>query len=267
MQTKLSPAILSANLTTFLSSWFLLTIKYFSRKYQWLALLGSGEMTRMLHLRTVLLAQTGICSGILPMTLRSTPHQSLPSSISASMTSPQWPYVHFPTRSHESQTTSALSWRLELPLSRRRFITRKLIRNPAMPFDEPSNRHLVNTGLRLNRTTTAPTLDANYYGLQREAQPRAAQWHQSTRRAKLLLYFEASNTETCMRAPAVSTDCVISLSIADVRKTYKQVNIHKSEVYIHLGWSHLKLVFNHSTNFLLTSYSFGKSDIYFAWHK
>jgi hypothetical protein len=40
-------------------------------------------MKQMLSYRTVLLAQTGICSGILPMTLRSTPHQSLALSISA----------------------------------------------------------------------------------------------------------------------------------------------------------------------------------------
>ena len=47
----------------------------------------TGQMKQMLSYRTVLLAQTGICSGILPMALRSTPHQSLPSSISASKTS------------------------------------------------------------------------------------------------------------------------------------------------------------------------------------
>ena len=40
--------------------------------------------------------------------------------------------------------------------------------------------------------------------------------------------FEASNTEVCMRAPAVPDDCVITLSVADVRKTFKQVNIHKA---------------------------------------
>jgi hypothetical protein len=40
--------------------------------------------------------------------------------------------------------------------------------------------------------------------------------------------FEASNTETCMRAPAVLDDCVITLSAADVSKTFKQVNIHKA---------------------------------------
>ena len=33
--------------------------------------------------------------------------------------------------------------------------------------------------------------------------------------------FEASNTEACMRASAVPDDCVITLSVADVSKTFK----------------------------------------------
>ena len=40
--------------------------------------------------------------------------------------------------------------------------------------------------------------------------------------------FKASNTEACMRAPVVPDDCVIMLSMADVSKTFKQVNIHKA---------------------------------------
>ena len=40
--------------------------------------------------------------------------------------------------------------------------------------------------------------------------------------------FEANNTETCMRAPVVPEDCVITLSAADVSKTFQQVNIHKA---------------------------------------
>ena len=40
--------------------------------------------------------------------------------------------------------------------------------------------------------------------------------------------FEASNTEACTRAPAVLDDCVITLSVANVSKTFKQVNIHKA---------------------------------------
>ena len=34
--------------------------------------------------------------------------------------------------------------------------------------------------------------------------------------------FEANNTETCMRAPAVPDDCVITLSVADVSKTFNR---------------------------------------------
>ncbi|KAM9432956.1 uncharacterized protein ACWYII_016820 [Salvelinus alpinus] len=40
--------------------------------------------------------------------------------------------------------------------------------------------------------------------------------------------FEASNTEACMSASAVPGDCVITLSVADVSKTFKQVNMHKA---------------------------------------
>ena len=38
--------------------------------------------------------------------------------------------------------------------------------------------------------------------------------------------FEASNTEPCMRVPAVPDNYVITLSIVDVSKTFKQVNVH-----------------------------------------
>ena len=41
-------------------------------------------------------------------------------------------------------------------------------------------------------------------------------------------HFKASNTEPCVRAPAVPDDCVITLSVADVSKAFKQVNIHKA---------------------------------------
>jgi hypothetical protein len=40
--------------------------------------------------------------------------------------------------------------------------------------------------------------------------------------------FEASNTESCMRAPAVPDNCVITLAVANVSKTLKQVNINRA---------------------------------------
>jgi hypothetical protein len=97
-----------------------------------------------------------------------------------------------------------------------------LIRNPAMPSDKPSNRQSVHTGLRLNPTTPAPVL----VRLQREAQPRDDELNDELN--GFYVRFEASNTEASMRTPAVPGDCVNTLSVADVSKTFKQVNIHKA---------------------------------------
>ena len=36
--------------------------------------------------------------------------------------------------------------------------------------------------------------------------------------------FEASNTETCIRVSAIPDDCVITLSAADVSKTFNKVS-------------------------------------------
>jgi hypothetical protein len=40
--------------------------------------------------------------------------------------------------------------------------------------------------------------------------------------------FKASNTKACMRAQDVPDNCVITLFVVDVSKTFKQVNIHKA---------------------------------------
>jgi hypothetical protein len=40
--------------------------------------------------------------------------------------------------------------------------------------------------------------------------------------------FGSSNTEPCMRAPAVLDNCVITLSVADGSKTLTFLNIHKA---------------------------------------
>ena len=99
---------------------------------------------------------------------------------------------------------------------------------------------------------------ANYYGLQREKHRR--ELPSDARLSDELNYFyarfEASNTEACMRAPAVPDDCVIMLSTADVRKTIKQVNIHKQrgqmdyqDVYtehVRTNWQASTLIFSTS---------------------
>ena len=48
-----------------------------------------------------------------------------------------------------------------------------------------------------------------------EAEPRAAKLNYFYAR------FEANNTETCMRAPAIPEDCVITLYATDVSKTFR----------------------------------------------
>ena len=61
--------------------------------------------------------------------------------------------------------------------------------------------------------------------------------------------FKEYNTERCMRAPAV-----ITLSAADVSKTFKQVNIHKSQTdyqdvyckYVLANWQVSSLTFSTS---------------------
>jgi hypothetical protein len=80
------------------------------------------------------------------------------------------------------------------------------IRNPVTTLShlEPSNRQSIKTGIISNPTDAHRKINTFYAG------------------------FEASNTEPFMRAPAVPDDCVIALSIGDVSKTFKQVNIHKA---------------------------------------
>ena len=83
-------------------------------------------MKQMLSYRTVLLAQTGICSEIPPMALRST---SVIGFINKCIDDviPTLTMRRYPNQK---------PW-IELPFSRSGTLTRKLVRNPAMPFDDP----------------------------------------------------------------------------------------------------------------------------------
>ena len=104
-----------------------------------------------------------------------------------------------------------------------------------MPCDEPSNRQSVNKGLRLNHTTPAPDARRLWQGLQTITDYKGKHSHELPSDTSLpdklnhfYARFEASNTEACMRASAVPDDCVITHSVADVSKTFKQGNIHKA---------------------------------------
>jgi hypothetical protein len=72
-------------------------------------------------------------------------------------------------------------------------------------------------------------LQAIYHGLQRE--PSLYLPSDSSLPDELNPFyacFEKSNTQPRMRTPAVPDDCVISISRANVSKTFKQVTIHKA---------------------------------------
>ena len=98
-----------------------------------------------------------------------------------------------------------------------------------MPYDEPSNRQSIKTGLRSNLTTPAliPVGCGRACNLLQTKKGSTAESYPVTQ-ANYYARIEANNTETCMRAPSVLEDCVITLSAADVIKTSKQVNIHKA---------------------------------------
>jgi hypothetical protein len=84
--------------------------------------------------------------------------------------------------------------------SRSGTLTRKLIRNPA----GPANHDRLTKGSRELPSDTSLPDELNYFYAR----------------------FEVNNTETCMRAPAILEDCVITFFAADVSKTFRKVNIH-----------------------------------------
>ena len=171
-------------------------------------------MKQMLSYRTDLLAQTGACSVILLMALRSSSHQSLNSSISASMmSSPQWPYPN---------KRPWITGNIRTELKGRAAAFKELDSNPeAYKKSCYALWRIIKQAKHQHRTKIE-----SFYIV---AQPRAAQWPNLPE--KLIDFyacFEASNTETCMRTPAVPDDCVITLSLAVVIKTFKNINIHKT---------------------------------------
>ena len=98
-----------------------------------------------------------------------------------------------------------------------------------MPSDKPSNR------TKIESYYTGSDALQMWQGLQTITDYNGKHSHKLPSDMNLpdeLNYFyariEASNTETCMRASAIPDDCVITLSVADVSKTYKQVYIHKA---------------------------------------
>jgi hypothetical protein len=157
-------------------------------------------MTWMLRYRTILLAQTGICSGIHPMALKSLPPQSPASSISAS------------TMSFKERDNNPDAYK------KSRYTFRRTIKQA---------KHQYRTNIESYYTGS----DAHWMWQDYKGKP-SRELPSDTSLPDELNYFyarfEASNTESCMRAPAVPDDCVITLSIADVRRplTFSHITTH-----------------------------------------
>ena len=138
-------------------------------------------MKQMLSYRTVLLLQTGICSwdssdGIEEYTTSVTGFinkciDDVIPTVTVRTYPNQKPWITESIRFELKPRAAAFKERASL--------TQKLIRNPAMPSNEESNRQSINNRTKIRSYYTdsdSPVAGiANHYRLQREAQPRAAQ--------------------------------------------------------------------------------------------
>jgi hypothetical protein len=134
-----------------------------------------------------LLAQTGICSGIHPMALRSISPQSPASSISASISN-QKPWI---------------TGNICTELKARAAAFKERDTNPdAYKKSHYALGRTIKQAKRQYRTKIE-----SYY----TSSDARRMWCEPTRRA-FYARFEASNSEACMRAPAVLDNCVLTLS-------------------------------------------------------
>ena len=108
---------------------------------------------RMLHYRTVLLAQTGMCSGILPMAYTTSVTGFINKCIDDVI-----PTVIVRTYLNQKPwITGNICTELKGRAAAFKKLSQTLIRNPALPSNKPNRQH-VNRGRRSNRTTPAQTL-------------------------------------------------------------------------------------------------------------
>jgi hypothetical protein len=181
-------------------------------------------------------SQTGICSGIPQRKLRRTPHQSLASSISASTTTS--PTVTVRTYPNQKPWITG-NIRTELKARAATFKERDS-NLEAHKKSHYALRRTIKQAKRQDRTKIESYYTGSdacwmWQGLQTITDYKVKHSRELPSDTSLpdklnhfYARFEANNTETCMRAPAVLEDCVITLSAADVCKTFKQVNIHKA---------------------------------------
>ena len=109
-----------------------------------------------------------------------------------------------------------------LPHSRSRRLIWTLVRNPATPSDKPSNRQSINTGVKSNPTTLTLKLVECGRGLQ------TIKDHKGNPSRELPRDVSVADELEVFYARFEANNCVINLSVADVSKTFKQVNSHKA---------------------------------------
>ena len=194
-------------------------------------------MKQMLNYQTVLLAQTGTCSGILPMTLRNTPHQSLALSISASRTSSptvtvrtypnQKPWITGNICTELKSRAAAFKVRDSNPEAYKEscYALRRTIKQAKRQYRAMIESYYTGSEARL--MWQGLQIITDYRGNPRRKLPS-----DTSLPGKLNAFyanFEASNTEACMRAPIVPYNCVIRLSVAYVTMTFKQVKFTRPQ--------------------------------------
>ena len=175
--------------------------------------------------RTVLLAKTGVCS-VHPMILRSLPPQSQASSISTSMitvrTYPNQKPWQLPHRSCRFQGGLDLD-----AYKKSRYALKQTIKQAKWQYRTTIESYY--TGSDARRMWQGLKNIMDYKGKPNRKLPSDVSLPDELNGFHAC--FKASNTEACMRAPAVPDNCVITLSIADVSRSIadvKQINIHKA---------------------------------------
>ena len=204
-------------------------------------------MTRMLSYRTVLLAQTRICFGIHPIALRTIPPESPASSILC--INNIIPTVTVCTYPNQKPWITG-NIRTELKARAAGFNERVTNSNAyEICYDMICHSGLSRTIKQAKcryRTRLRTKIESYYTGSDARRMWQGLQtimYYKGKPSCELPSYvslpdelnafyacFEASKTEACMRAQAVPDYCLIMLSIANVSKTIKQVNIHKAAV-------------------------------------
>jgi hypothetical protein len=161
-----------------------------------------------------------------------TPHQSLASLISALMTSsPQWPYrpQHTPTWSHGLQATFALSCKARTAAFNERDSNPEAYKKFRYALWRTIKQAKRQYRTKIEWYYTSSDARLMWQGLQTITDYKGRHCRELPSDTSLpdeLNYFyarfKANNTETCMRESAVPDDRVITLSAADVSKTFKQ---------------------------------------------